>query len=112
MSHLLFLPSNAMASSNNTTPRIVALAAQISSSVSKLQEQLSAQGAETPSFAENGPDSMPDEVSSLKDAVLDATAELHEILLDPLSLIFKFAAASLTRILTRLSRANGYRLRT
>jgi len=81
-----------MASSNNTTPRIVELAAQISSSVTKLQEKLSAQGAATPSFAENGPELLPDDVSSLKDAVLDATAELHEILLDPLLLLFKFAS--------------------
>ncbi|KAH7087025.1 S-adenosyl-L-methionine-dependent methyltransferase [Paraphoma chrysanthemicola] len=81
-----------MASSNNTTPRIVELAAQISSSVTKLQEKLSAQGAATPSFAENGPELLPEDVSSLKDAVLDATAELHEILLDPLLLLFKFAS--------------------
>ncbi|KAJ4371317.1 hypothetical protein N0V83_004534 [Neocucurbitaria cava] len=81
-----------MASSKNTTPRIVELAAQISSSVTKLQEKLSAQGAATPSFAENGPELLPEDVSSLKDAVLDATAELHEILLDPLLLLFKFAS--------------------
>ncbi|KAF2820840.1 putative Sterigmatocystin 8-O-methyltransferase [Ophiobolus disseminans] len=87
---ILFFPYLAMASPNNT--RIVELAAQISSSVTKLQEQLSAQGAATPSFAENGPDRLPDHVSSLKDAVLDATAELHEILLDPLFLLFKFSS--------------------
>jgi len=92
-----------MASSNNTTPRIVELAAQISSSVTKLQEKLSAQGAATPSFAENGPELLPDDVSSLKDAVLDATAELHEILLDPLLLLFKFASVSFTRTSTRFS---------
>ncbi|KAH7076820.1 S-adenosyl-L-methionine-dependent methyltransferase [Paraphoma chrysanthemicola] len=81
-----------MASNNNTIPRIVELAAQISSSVTKLQEKLSAQGAATPSFAEDGPELLPEDVSSLKDAVLDATAELHEILLDPLLLLFKFAS--------------------
>lgn len=90
-----------MASSNETTPRIVELAAQISRSVAKLQEKLSAQGAATPSFAENGPELMPDDVSSLKDAVLDATAELHEILLDPILLLFKFASVRLIRISTR-----------
>jgi hypothetical protein len=90
-----------MASSNETTPRIVELAAQISSSVKKLQEKLSAQGAATPSFAENGPEILPDDVSDLKDAVLDATAELHEILLDPLLLLFKLVSASLTRTFVR-----------
>lgn len=98
---ILFFPYLAMASSKNTTPRIVELAAQISSSVTKLQEKLSAQGAATPSFAENGPELLPEDVSSLKDAVLDATAELHEILLDPLLLLFKFASVSLTRTPTR-----------
>jgi hypothetical protein len=85
----------------STVPRIVELAAQISSSVTKLQEKLTAQGAATPSFAENGPELLPDDVSSLKDAVLDAAAELHEILLDPLLLLFKFASVNFTRTSTR-----------
>ncbi|KAK2591049.1 hypothetical protein QQS21_011263 [Conoideocrella luteorostrata] len=80
--------------SPNTTPRIVALATQISTSVAELQERLSAQGAPSPSFAEDSPESLPADVSHLQDAVLDATAELHELLLDPLSLIFKFGAIS------------------
>ncbi len=79
----------------NTTPRIVELAAQISTSVAQLQEQLSAQGAPTPSFAEDNPETLPANVSHLKDAVLDATAELHELLLDPILLLFKFASVSL-----------------
>ncbi|OAK96075.1 hypothetical protein IQ06DRAFT_352317 [Phaeosphaeriaceae sp. SRC1lsM3a] len=78
-------------SSSNTTPKIVELATQISSSVTQLQEKLSEQGVATPSFAENGPDLLPEDVPSLKDAV-DATAELHEIFLDPLLLLFKFAS--------------------
>lgn len=89
-----------MASSNDSTTRIVELAAQISSNVAQLQAKLSAQGAPTPSFAENGPDLMPNNVASLRDAVLDASAELHEILLDPLLLLFKFAAVSLNRTST------------
>ena len=87
-----------MKSNMNTTPRIVELAAQISASVAKLQEKLSAQGAATPSFAENGPESLPNDASSLKDAVLDATAELHEILLDPVLLLYKFASVRRTQI--------------
>ncbi|KAJ4305848.1 hypothetical protein N0V90_001380 [Kalmusia sp. IMI 367209] len=84
--------------SPNTTPRIVELAAQINASVAQLQEHLSAQGLPTPSFAEDNPENLPSDVSHLKDAVLDATAELHELLLDPLALLFKFGAASLPRI--------------
>lgn len=78
--------------SSNTTPRIVALAAQISTSVAELQERLSAQGIASPSFAEDSPECLPADVSHLQDDILDATAELHELLLEPLSLLFKFGA--------------------
>ncbi|CAG8973117.1 hypothetical protein HYALB_00007594 [Hymenoscyphus albidus] len=77
-----------------TTPRIIELAAQISTSVTQLQEHLSAQNLPTPSFAEEGPNAFPPEVSHLKNTLLDATASLHELLLEPLSLLFKFAAIS------------------
>ncbi|KAH8673371.1 sterigmatocystin 8-O-methyltransferase [Xylariales sp. PMI_506] len=80
--------------SSDATPRIVALAAKISSSVAELQECLSAQGVESPSFAENSPPNLPSSVSHIRDDVLDATAELHELLLEPLMLIYKFAGAS------------------
>ncbi|KAF2785515.1 hypothetical protein K505DRAFT_369120 [Melanomma pulvis-pyrius CBS 109.77] len=63
--------------SNKTTLRIVEVAAQISTSVTQLQEKLSAQGAPTPSFAEDGPELLPD-----------------DILLDPLLLLFKIASIS------------------
>ncbi|KAI0179724.1 sterigmatocystin 8-O-methyltransferase [Hypoxylon sp. FL1284] len=80
--------------SSHDTPRIVALAAQIGTSVAELQGRLSAQGVPSPSFAEDSPNGLPDDVSHLRDAVLDATAELHELLLDPLMLVFKFASIS------------------
>lgn len=80
--------------SPNTTANIVELAAQISTAVAQLQEQLSAQGAPSPSFAEDSPENLPPDVSHLKDTILDATANLHEMLLDPLALLFKFASIS------------------
>jgi hypothetical protein len=81
--------------SNIATPKIIELAAQISTSVTQLQERLSAQGAPTPSFDEDGAELLPNDVSHLRDAVLDATAELHEILLEPLQLLHKFASVGL-----------------
>lgn len=78
----------------NLTPRIVELAAQISSSVAQLQEQLSVGGLPSPSFDENFVGNYPANVTELRDAVLDATAELHEILLDPIMVLFKFASIS------------------
>ncbi|GAP92082.1 putative sterigmatocystin 8-O-methyltransferase [Rosellinia necatrix] len=79
---------------SGTTPRIVALAAKISSSVAELQDSLSAQGVESPSFAEDSPQYLPPDVSHIRDDVLDATAELHELLLEPLMLLYKFAGVS------------------
>lgn len=82
----------ALASSTNNIPRIVELAAQISTLVTELQEQLTAQGAPSPSWAEESPESLPANVSNLQDTVLDATTELHELLLEPLMVLFKFAS--------------------
>lgn len=78
--------------SPNSSPQIVALADKISTAVAELQGLLSAQGVPSPSWAENNPECLPANVASLQDTVLDATAELHELLLEPFSLVFKFAA--------------------
>ncbi|KAK8024993.1 S-adenosyl-L-methionine-dependent methyltransferase [Apiospora arundinis] len=80
--------------STNTTPRIIALAARISESVAALQDQLDSKGLSSPSFDENSPEMLPAEVAHLQDAVLDATSELHEMLLSPMSLLFKLGAIS------------------
>lgn len=88
---LLFALPFTMASNENT-PRIVELAAQISNSVAQLQEKLSAEGLPSPSFDENFPGKYPAGVAQFRDAVLDASAELHELLLDPLMVLFKFAS--------------------
>ncbi|KAI3317134.1 sterigmatocystin 8-O-methyltransferase [Xylariaceae sp. AK1471] len=80
--------------SPNTTPRIVELAAKISASVTELQGHLLAQGVPSPSFAEDSPERLPPNTFHLQDAVLDATAELHELLMEPIPLIFKFSATT------------------
>ncbi|KAK8096995.1 hypothetical protein PG999_012939 [Apiospora kogelbergensis] len=82
-----------MASSTNT-PRIVELAAQISASVNEFQKRLSDQGLPSPTFDEDGPQTFPEDMYSLRAQILDATAELNEVLTEPLMLIFKFAAIS------------------
>uniref|UniRef100_A0A8H7K5R5 Uncharacterized protein n=1 Tax=Bionectria ochroleuca TaxID=29856 RepID=A0A8H7K5R5_BIOOC len=78
----------------NAAPLIVELAAKITSSVAELQVGLAAQGLENPSWAENSPPYLPSNLHQLRDEVLDATAELHEVLLEPLMLIYKFAGVS------------------
>ncbi|KAM4056184.1 o-methyltransferase [Hirsutella rhossiliensis] len=82
-----------MASSNGTASRIVELAATISTSVAKLQQMLSDRGLASPSFDEEATNNrLPNEAHDVQDAVLDATAELHDLLLEPWALLFKHAA--------------------
>ena len=80
---------------SSNTPRIVQLAAQISASVAELQERLSAQGVLSPTFEEDSPPTFPADVSHLRTQVLEAIAELNEVLSEPLMLIFKFGAVRL-----------------
>ncbi|KAI1386464.1 sterigmatocystin 8-O-methyltransferase [Hypoxylon trugodes] len=80
--------------SSNKTPRIVELAVKINTHVTELQELLSAQGVPSPSFDEDSPERLPPSTFHLQDAVLDATAELHELLMDPIPLAFKFSATT------------------
>jgi hypothetical protein len=80
--------------SSTSTPRIVTLATRISASVAELQERLAAQKYPSPTFAEDGPEGLPADVAPLRDAVLDATAELHELLLEPIQLLHEFAGVS------------------
>ncbi|KAI1204466.1 sterigmatocystin 8-O-methyltransferase [Annulohypoxylon truncatum] len=80
--------------SPNDTPRIVELATQISASVNEMQKRLSDQGVPSPTFGEDSPQSFPADVYNLRTQILDATAELNEVLTEPLMLIFKFAAIS------------------
>ncbi|KAJ4371312.1 hypothetical protein N0V83_004529 [Neocucurbitaria cava] len=75
--------------------RIVQLARTISASVDKIEEVLVAEGIESPSFDEDAPFNIPLELSPQHDAVLDATAELHDLLLEPLNLIHKHAGFKL-----------------
>ncbi|PCG94843.1 O-methyltransferase, family 2 [Penicillium occitanis (nom. inval.)] len=69
--------------------RIVDLANLIQDSVAKLDQVFIDQNTPLPSFEEDAPASLPDEALELQRTVLDATDELHDLLLDPLSLIYK-----------------------
>lgn len=71
----------------NSIPRILRLAAIIAESTRELHETLSERGLPTPSFDEDAQISIPLEAVGAQDAILDATAELHDLLLDPLILV-------------------------
>lgn len=80
--------------SSEAVPRIVQLANAISKSVSSIQRTLHAEGIASPSFDEDASFYLPLEASKDHDIVLDATAELHDLLLEPLNLIHKHGAVS------------------
>lgn len=67
--------------------RLVKLAGIISDSVHTLEEALSRNGIATPSFDETCPCELPEDAHAAQNAVLDATAELFDLLQDPLTLI-------------------------
>lgn len=84
-----------MASQGALDPRIIQLARTISKSVAKIDAALAAKGLPSPSFHEDAPVGyLPPEISGAQDEVLDATAELHDLLLEPLHLIKKHSGVS------------------
>ncbi|ROV87601.1 hypothetical protein VSDG_09604 [Cytospora chrysosperma] len=76
-------------SSRESLPRIIQLANTISASAAMVHEALATRNISFPSFDEDASYSIPLEVSKDHDAVLDATAELHDLLLEPLNLIHR-----------------------
>lgn len=78
-----------MVTCQSSVPRIVQLANTISESVSRIQQVLSDKGIQSPSFDQNAPFNLPLDITKDHDAVLDATAELHDLLLEPLNLIHR-----------------------
>lgn len=73
---------------------ILELAATISNHVSKLHETLVAQDIPSPSFLEDAKPRFPKEAWDARDEVLDAAAELYDLLLEPLTLLYKNHGAS------------------
>jgi len=73
--------------SGESVSRLLRLAKTISASVDKIEEALSAEGIPSPSFDEDSVFNLPPAIARDRDAVLDATAELHDLLLEPLNLI-------------------------
>lgn len=81
-------------SSQKPSARIIELANAISASTAKIHESLAAKDIAPPSFDEDASYSVPQELSKDYDVVLDATAELHDLLLEPLNLIHRHCGVS------------------
>ncbi|KAF2963098.1 hypothetical protein GQX73_g10465 [Xylaria multiplex] len=74
--------------------QIEQLAATISESVVRLKKILSSHGLPLPSFDENAHFQMPEAAIADQDAIVDATAELHDLLLDPMTLVREYGGVS------------------
>ncbi len=79
------------------TSRILELAATIQKSVTAIHNKLAEGALPFPSFEVNASTSLPEELSQDQDVVLDATAELHDLLLEPLNLLFQHGGVSVAR---------------
>lgn len=55
---------------------------------------ISAAGIPSPSFGQDGPFNLPQDITENQDAVLDATAELHNLLFEPRNLIHRHGGLS------------------
>ncbi|KAK8071291.1 S-adenosyl-L-methionine-dependent methyltransferase [Apiospora hydei] len=69
--------------------RIVELAQSIIDGVAQLETVFSDKGLPFPSFEEDAPHNFPLEAFDARDVVLDASAELYDLLLDPVTLMLK-----------------------
>ncbi|KAI1321704.1 S-adenosyl-L-methionine-dependent methyltransferase [Xylariaceae sp. FL0255] len=93
------------------TPRIIELARIISGSVAKIQDALTARNLPSPSFDEDAPMiSIPPDLSDVQDTILDASAEIHDLRLQPINLIHKYGGHNNMVSLQAISRHNIARL--
>ncbi|KAI1323781.1 S-adenosyl-L-methionine-dependent methyltransferase [Xylariaceae sp. FL0255] len=74
------------------TSRIAELAATIQASVAKLDTNLEERGIPSPSFGVNSVERLPADTADVQDVILDATLELHDLLLEPMTLLFQKGA--------------------
>ncbi|KAF2248979.1 sterigmatocystin 8-O-methyltransferase [Trematosphaeria pertusa] len=78
--------------------RIIELARSILENASTIDATLESQGLPTPTFEPSVSVLFPPGVTSARDTVLDATQELHDLLLAPMNLIQRKASASMKAI--------------
>ena len=74
--------------------RLLELANRIQKSVQVIQSALEKHQLPQPSFEPSYTTKVPDFLSREQDAVLDATSELYDLLLDPLDLLLERSAVS------------------
>ncbi|MCJ1243551.1 hypothetical protein MMC30_000748 [Trapelia coarctata] len=72
--------------------RILQLSNAIAKSTATIHENLTAKGLPFPTFDIDGPESLPEELSTAQDALLDATSELHDLLLGPFNALENYGS--------------------
>ncbi|KAK7743303.1 hypothetical protein SLS62_010675 [Diatrype stigma] len=82
-------PANTALPKGGSKIRIVELAQSIVDGVAQIQTVFSDKGLPPPSFDEDAPQNFPSEAFNARDMVLDASAELYDLLLDPVNLMVK-----------------------
>ncbi|KAL1848712.1 hypothetical protein Daus18300_013502 [Diaporthe australafricana] len=78
-----------MVSTPASASRIVRLSKVLSQAVADLEHVLAAQGQPTPSFDQDSPTLFPTETDDLRDTALDAAAEIYDLLMEPMALLYK-----------------------
>jgi hypothetical protein len=73
-------------------PRIMQLTATISEAVAKLNGILASRGIASPSFNEDALIDLPEDAADVHSLILDATLELHDVLLPPMALLIRKTA--------------------
>lgn len=83
-----------MASALESTTRIAQLSDIIRQSTDRLDSLLAAKGHPSPSFDQNSPGSYPVETDDVRDKILDATAELYDLVMEPMAMLYKKTGVS------------------
>lgn len=69
-------------------PRILELADRIGHLAAQLDSILCARAIPSPSFAEDAPTSYPPDTRDVRDRLIDAAAELYDLLLEPMAFLY------------------------
>lgn len=80
--------------SNASTTRLTQLATSILESVAELEEKLSNQDFPSPTFDEDAPALLPKDTVQVRDSIVDAAAEVQDLLQGPLDIIFRHGSVS------------------
>ncbi|KAK5632370.1 hypothetical protein RRF57_008084 [Xylaria bambusicola] len=89
---------------HRSSTRIVELASTINSTVAKLDEILRSRGHPTPLFEEVAPTLLPDSVLDMQNVIIDATSELHDLLLSPMAPLFQETPGLILIVSSKTSR--------